>query len=79
MNVNARKGLQDGPTAEVQTQKQRVTARIVQEDDGTTRTEYRVGGRVYGSLEALRAAPQSTHAQPSRTETHVVKTGADDD
>ncbi|WP_193366324.1 hypothetical protein [Halosimplex carlsbadense] len=37
-------------------QNQRVTARIVRKNDGTTRREYRIGGRVYHSLEALRDA-----------------------
>jgi hypothetical protein len=41
---------------EAPTQNQRVTARIVREDDGTTRTEYRAHGRLYDSLEALRDA-----------------------
>jgi len=41
---------------EAPTKNERVTARIVRESDGTTRTEYNVSGRVYGSLEAVRDA-----------------------
>lgn len=34
----------------------RVTARIMQTTDGTTYKEYRAGGRVFRSLEALKEA-----------------------
>lgn len=78
MSSNVSGSRKRGPTTEAPTENKRVTARIVREDDGTTRTQYRVGGRIYGSLEALRAAPQSTHAKAPRRETHVVKNGADD-
>lgn len=43
-------------TAEVPTENERVTARIVREGDGTTHHQYSVGGRVYESLTELRAA-----------------------
>jgi hypothetical protein len=56
MSSKARKGLEDGPTAEAPTENERVTARIVREDDGTTHHRYHVGGRVFESLTALRAA-----------------------
>lgn len=38
------------------TENERVTARIVREDDGTTHHQYSIGGRVYGSLTELRVA-----------------------
>jgi hypothetical protein len=78
MSKNASGSRKRGPTTEAPTRNKRVTARIVREDDGTTHTEYRVSGRVYGSLEALKGAPQSTHGQAPRRETHVVNNGADD-
>jgi len=37
-------------------QNERVTARIVRKDDGTTHHRYHVGGRVFKSLAALRTA-----------------------
>jgi hypothetical protein len=42
--------------AEAPTENERVTARIVREDDGTTHHRYHVGGKVFESLTALRAA-----------------------
>lgn len=56
MSSKARKGLQDGPTAEAPIHNERVTARIVREDDGTTHHRYHVDGCVYESLAALKTA-----------------------
>jgi len=56
MRTKTTAGLQSRARPEAPTENQRVTARIVREDDGTTRKEYRAGGRVYGSLESLRDA-----------------------
>jgi len=74
MRTKTTAGLQSRARPKAVAQNQRVTARIVREGDGTTRTEYRVGGRVYGSLKAVRAAlsPESTQAQPQTAETHVI-------
>ena len=67
-------GLQSPARPAVSTQNTRVTARIVREDDGTIRKEYRVSGRVYASLEELSSAlsPESTHAKPPSGEPYVV-------
>ena len=43
----------------------RVTARIIQTDDGENYTEYRVGGVGYGSLEALEVDSQFADLYPS--------------
>jgi hypothetical protein len=75
MATNDRTGLQTPDRQAEPLQNMRVTARIVREDDGTQRTEYRANGRVYPSLAALRGdAPESTHAQPREAETHVIDT-----
>lgn len=57
MSSNTPRGLRtrDRPTA-AQIQNERVTARIIRNSDGTRHKEYRVGSRVYGSLEELQAA-----------------------
>jgi len=39
-----------------QLRERHVTAEIVQDSDGTRRTEYRVGGRAYTSVKSLKAA-----------------------
>jgi len=49
-------GLQTPDRQVVPHQNQRITARIVREDDGTQHREYRVNGLVYGSLGALNEA-----------------------
>lgn len=56
MSIEATQGLQDGPTAAVSAQNHRVTARTVRDDDGSTRTIYRVDGHDVGSRAALEAA-----------------------
>jgi hypothetical protein len=56
MATNASRTLQGSARPEALTKNERVTARIVRESDETTHHEYRVGGRVYGSLDALNAA-----------------------
>jgi len=56
MRTKTTAGLQSRARQKAVVQNQRVTARIVREDDGTTRTVYRAHGRFYDSLEALRDA-----------------------
>jgi len=56
MSIEATQGLQDGPTEEAPTENHRVTARMVRQPDGTTRTEYTAAGRSYSSLKALKQA-----------------------
>lgn len=56
MATNASAGFESRASQAAPTENNRVTARIVRADDGTKHHEYRVGGRVYGSLEALNAA-----------------------
>ena len=56
MTTKVSAGLESPVRPEAPTENERVTARIVRESDGTTYHEYRVGGRVYGSLDALNEA-----------------------
>jgi hypothetical protein len=73
MEPNDRTGLQTPDRPAEPLEEQRITARIVREADGTHHREYRANGHVYRSLNELLADyPESTHAQPSIGEAHVI-------
>jgi len=75
MSSKTPRGLRTRAREAAATQNNRITARIIQTADGTRRHEYRRNGRVYSSLdELLDDSPESTHAQPTRSETHVIDT-----
>lgn len=56
MSTNALAGFETPARTDAPTKNRRVTARIVRDDDGATHTVYRVSGRAYGSVEALKTA-----------------------
>lgn len=55
MSKNASRGFESRARQAVSTQNHRVTARIVRDADGSTRTIYRVDGHGVGSRAALEA------------------------
>jgi len=56
MQSTSTTGLQTPERTEAPIPDKRVTARIVRSGDGKTQTLYCAGGRVYGSLAALKTA-----------------------